>query len=71
MASKSIQILVNEFPAATGSSVVVGRVSWQEVGIILEICKRRLDDFAIAASTLRRFNASTSVPSGLLLDLMQ
>jgi hypothetical protein len=37
MASKSIQILVNEFPAATGSSVVAV-VSAAGIGIIVEIC---------------------------------
>src|SRR5437762_14261904 len=37
MASKSIQILVNEFPAATDSSVVAV-VSAAGIGIIVEVC---------------------------------
>jgi len=37
MASKSIQILVNEFPAAADSSVVAV-VSAAGIGIIVEVC---------------------------------
>jgi hypothetical protein len=60
MASKSIQILVNEFPAATGLLLVVAVLAgrgWDH----RRNMQRRLDDFAIAASTLHRFNGSTSV----------
>ena len=69
MASKSIQILVNEFPAAAGSSVVAV-ASAAGGGITVEICEEA-GRIALIASTLHLFNASTRVPSGLLLDLMQ
>src|SRR6266480_5066854 len=54
MASKSIQILVNEFPAAAGSSVVAA-VSAAGVGSPLKYAKK--------AGRIA-LTASTSVPSG-------
>src|SRR5205807_7938523 len=69
MASKSIQILVNEFPAPASSSVVAA-VSAARVGMTIETFEGELDD-CLGRFNLHLFDSSRPCAPVLLLDLMQ
>jgi hypothetical protein len=70
MASKSIQILVNEFPAAADSSVVVAKLAGRGLGSSSKYAKKtgRFCYSGVNPSSFQWFNECAS---GLLLELMQ